>query len=35
VHDNTIYLMFGDWFAWVVLATLCFTLVRVMGSRAH
>jgi apolipoprotein N-acyltransferase len=28
VHDNTIYLMFGDWFAWVVLALLAFTLVR-------
>jgi apolipoprotein N-acyltransferase len=35
VHDNTIYLMFGDWFAWVVLATLGFTLVRVMGSRVR
>jgi apolipoprotein N-acyltransferase len=35
IHDDTIYLMFGDWFAWVVLALLGFTLVRVMGSRAN
>jgi apolipoprotein N-acyltransferase len=27
-HDNTLYLRFGDWFAWVVLAILGFTLVR-------
>jgi apolipoprotein N-acyltransferase len=28
VHDNTIYLMLGDWFAWLTLATLAFTLVQ-------
>jgi apolipoprotein N-acyltransferase len=28
VHDNTVYQMLGDWFAWVVLALLAFTLVR-------
>jgi apolipoprotein N-acyltransferase len=28
VHDNTLYLQFGDWFAWVVLATLVFALAR-------
>jgi len=31
VHDNTIYLRFGDWFAWVVLATLVFALARMAG----
>jgi apolipoprotein N-acyltransferase len=29
VHDNTLYLRFGDWFAWVVLATLIFVLARI------
>jgi apolipoprotein N-acyltransferase len=28
VHDNTIYLMLGDWFAWLALASLAFTLVQ-------
>jgi apolipoprotein N-acyltransferase len=28
VHDNTVYLMLGDWFAWLTLATLAFTLAR-------
>jgi apolipoprotein N-acyltransferase len=27
-HDTTLYLLLGDWFAWLVLATLVFTLVR-------
>jgi len=27
-HDATIYLMLGDWFAWLTLATLAFTLVQ-------
>lgn len=28
VHDTTLYLIWGDWFAWVVLATLVFTLLQ-------
>jgi apolipoprotein N-acyltransferase len=28
VHDNTVYLMLGDWFAWLTLATLAFTLIQ-------
>jgi len=28
-HDATIYLMLGDWFAWLTLAALAFSLVRV------
>jgi apolipoprotein N-acyltransferase len=35
VHDNTIYQRFGDWFAWVVLVMLGFTLVRSMARRAQ
>jgi apolipoprotein N-acyltransferase len=27
VHDTTLYLLLGDWFAWVALATLVFTLM--------
>ena len=27
-HDTTLYLMLGDWFAWLGLATFVFTLVR-------
>ncbi|HWL88562.1 MAG TPA: nitrilase-related carbon-nitrogen hydrolase, partial [Polyangiaceae bacterium] len=30
VHDGTLYLRFGDWFAWVVLATFAFTLARLV-----
>jgi apolipoprotein N-acyltransferase len=30
VHDNTVYLMLGDWFAWLTLATLAFTLVQLV-----
>jgi apolipoprotein N-acyltransferase len=33
-HDRTLYLLLGDWFAWLTLATLAFTLVR-LASRAH
>jgi apolipoprotein N-acyltransferase len=28
VHDTTLYLRLGDWFAWLTLATLAFTLVQ-------
>ena len=28
VHDTTLYLLLGDWFAWVILATLFFTLAH-------
>lgn len=31
VHDNTLYLLLGDWFAWLTLAILAFTLVRLTG----
>jgi len=27
-HDTTLYLLLGDWFAWVALAILLFTLVQ-------
>jgi apolipoprotein N-acyltransferase len=38
VHDTTIYLLLGDWFAWVVLALLVFTLaqlIRITPQGAH
>jgi apolipoprotein N-acyltransferase len=28
VHDTTLYLLFGDWFAWLALALAAFTLVQ-------
>ncbi len=31
-HENTLYLLLGDWFAWVALATLVFTLVQLYRS---
>jgi apolipoprotein N-acyltransferase len=36
VHVNTLYLRFGDWFAWLALALLAITLVQVAlnGNRA-
>ncbi|HEY1902587.1 MAG TPA: nitrilase-related carbon-nitrogen hydrolase [Terracidiphilus sp.] len=30
VHDATLYLLLGDWFAWVTLATLLFTLMQLI-----
>ncbi|MBI2837845.1 MAG: hypothetical protein HYX75_06000 [Acidobacteria bacterium] len=30
VHETTLYLLLGDWFAWLTLATLAFTLVRLV-----
>jgi apolipoprotein N-acyltransferase len=30
IHDTTLYLKWGDWFAWVVLALLGFSLLRLM-----
>ena len=27
-HDSTLYMLLGDWFAWLVLATLAFTLIQ-------
>jgi apolipoprotein N-acyltransferase len=33
IHDSTIYLLFGDWFAYLDLGILAFTLVRLMASR--
>jgi apolipoprotein N-acyltransferase len=32
-HETTLYLILGDWFAWVVLAMLVFTLVRLYSVR--
>ena len=32
-HDATIYLAMGDWFAWLAIATLGFTLLRLIASR--
>jgi apolipoprotein N-acyltransferase len=32
-HDATLYLVLGDWFAWVTLATLFFTLAQLYRSR--
>jgi len=28
MHDRTLYLLLGDWFAWLTLAVLLLTLVR-------
>jgi apolipoprotein N-acyltransferase len=28
MHDTTLYLLLGDWFAWLALATLAFALVQ-------
>jgi apolipoprotein N-acyltransferase len=33
VHDSTVYLLLGDWFAWVVLATLLFTFAQLFRAR--
>ena len=30
VHDNTLYLLLGDWFAWLTLAILAFALVQLI-----
>jgi apolipoprotein N-acyltransferase len=35
VHDNTLYLLLGDWFARVVLAILLFTLLQLIRPRVH
>jgi apolipoprotein N-acyltransferase len=38
VHDNTIYLLLGDWFAWLTLAILAFTLmqlIRIPRTQTH
>ena len=32
-HHTTLYLLLGDWFAWIVLATLFFTLVQLYRLR--
>jgi apolipoprotein N-acyltransferase len=36
-HDTTLYLLLGDWFAWIVLVTLFFTLVQLyrLGKHPH
>jgi apolipoprotein N-acyltransferase len=33
VHDNTVYLLLGDWFAWLTLVTLVAVLVRLAFKR--
>jgi apolipoprotein N-acyltransferase len=33
VHDTTLYVLLGDWFAWLALAALLFTLVRLYWLR--
>ncbi len=35
VHDTTLYLLWGDWFAWLALATLGFTLVQLYRFRKN
>ncbi|HUN86868.1 MAG TPA: nitrilase-related carbon-nitrogen hydrolase [Terracidiphilus sp.] len=34
VHAGTLYLKFGDWFAWLSVAVLGFALVRILASRS-
>ena len=34
-HDTTLYLLLGDWFAWVALATFLFTLVQLCRLRSR
>jgi apolipoprotein N-acyltransferase len=34
-HDPTLYLRFGDWFAWVALAGLALALVQLVRLRSH
>jgi apolipoprotein N-acyltransferase len=34
-HDSTLYLLLGDWFAWLALATLVFTLVQLYRLRKN
>ena len=33
IHDKTLYLLFGDWFAWLSLATLLIVLVQLFRPR--
>lgn len=35
VRGTTLYLLLGDWFAWLVLVTLVFTLVQLYRSRKN
>jgi len=35
MHDTTLYLVLGDWFAWLALATLVFTLVQFYRLRKN
>jgi apolipoprotein N-acyltransferase len=35
VHDTTLYVLLGDWFAWLALATLVFTLVQLYRLRKN
>jgi apolipoprotein N-acyltransferase len=34
-HDSTLYLLWGDWFAWLSLAILVFALIRLLQLRRH
>jgi apolipoprotein N-acyltransferase len=33
VHDTTIYLLLGDWFAWITLAVFAFTTMQAFRSK--
>lgn len=35
MHHATLYLLLGDWFAWLTLATLAFTLMQLYRLRKH
>ena len=35
VHETTLYLLLGDWFAWFALATLAFTIARLYQLRTY
>lgn len=35
IHDTTLYLLLGDWFAWLVLAMFGFTLVQLYRLREN
>jgi apolipoprotein N-acyltransferase len=32
-HDSTVYMLLGDWFAWLTLGVLAFALVQVVRSQ--
>ena len=34
-HDATLYLLFGDWFAWFAIAALVFACIQLFRSRGN